>query len=131
MAPFSIDLPSSDGATPAPGNEGNRPTLTGILAVALTWLLEAVSAGREGRRHDRATALGEAMRILDGLVSEPPLPFMDARGYQVTGHVLRIMQLLLQATLTGREAPLGLATEALRSVYESGKSPHAAVVDAR
>jgi hypothetical protein len=41
------------------------------------------------------------------------------------------MQLLLQATLTGREAPLGLATEALRSVYESGKSPHAAVVDAR
>lgn len=132
MAPFSIDLPSGgEAALCAAAGPPPQLTLAGVLAAALARVSEAADASREGRRHDRRAALDMAMGILDRLVSRSEPRAADARWQRTPGDLLRVMQFLLQANLTGGDGPLRLAAEALRSVHETWKLADAVVVDIR
>lgn len=127
MAPFSIDLPVSDkepvGRQPL-GEGLDERAVSGGLATALARLADAGRSGRAGRREDRVNAVRDAMAILDGLVSGAPS--LDERWRSLPREILRVMQILLQANLSGRDAPLRAAADALAAVHQAWISSDAA-----
>lgn len=132
MAPFSIDLPGGGGAESyAAVDNSPQPTMAGLLAAALARVSEADDASRVGRDRDRRAALDLAMGILDRLISRGEPRAADARWQRTPGELLRIMQFLLQANLTGGDAPLRLAADALCAVHQTWKLADAVVVDIR
>lgn len=129
MAPFSIDLQVREQETESlpPGESPDEEALRGGLAAALQRLADAGQAGKAGRFADRAGALGDAMAILDQIVSDAPLAGLDERGRALPRALLRVMHLLLHANLSGGPVPLRMAAEALKSVRDSWSLDHAAV----
>lgn len=131
MAPFSIDLPVRDQETAVqpPDESLDEQALRAGLAAVLSRLALAGPAGRAGRHEHRSKALGDAMAILDQMVSGPSPLGLGDRGRSVPRELLRVMHLLLQANLSGVDAPLRLAVDALEAIRNSWGLDHA-VIDA-
>lgn len=129
MAPFSIDLPvrEQEAAGLLPRESLDEQALRARIDTALERLAAAGHAGRARRHEDRIVALGEAMEILDQIVGSASLFRSGTRGRFLPRELLRVMQLLLHANLSGSDAPLRPAVDALKAVRNSWGLGHAAV----